>query len=86
MPVMYISRKLNAAETRYSTIERECLALFWATKCLHVYLYGTEFILEIDHQPLAFVNRDNINNDPSHAMGTAFTNVLLSSSHSERQC
>ena len=63
MPVMYISRKLNAAETRYSTIERECLALFWATKRLHVYLYGTEFILEIDHQPLAFVNRSNINND-----------------------
>ena len=63
MPVMYISRQLNAAETRYSTIERECLALFWATKRLHVYLYGTEFILEIDHQPLAFVNRANINND-----------------------
>ena len=60
MPVMYISRKLNAAETRYSTIKRECLALFWATKRLHVYLYGTEFILEIDHQPLAFVNRANI--------------------------
>ena len=63
MPVMYISRKLNTAVTRYSTIERECLALFWATKQLHVYLYGTEFILEIDHQPLAFVNRANINND-----------------------
>ena len=63
MPVMYISRKLTAAETRYSTTERECLALFWATKRLHVYLYGTEFILEIDHQPLAFVNRANINND-----------------------
>ena len=63
IPVMYISRKLNAAETRYSTIERECLALFCATKRLHVYLYGTEFILEIDHQPLAFVNRANINND-----------------------
>ena len=63
MPVMYISRKLNAAETRYSTIERECLTLFWATTRLHVYLYGTEFILEIDHQPLAFVNRANIDND-----------------------
>ena len=36
MPVMCISRKLNAAETRYTTIERECLALFWATKRLHV--------------------------------------------------
>ena len=34
MPVMYIRRKLNAAETRYSTIECECLALFWATKRL----------------------------------------------------
>ena len=27
MPVMYISRKLNAAETHYSTIERECLGV-----------------------------------------------------------
>ena len=63
MPVMYISRKLNGAETRYSTIERECLLLLWATKRLHVYLYGTEFILEIDHQPLACVNRANIDND-----------------------
>ena len=34
MPVMYISRKLNGTETRYSTIERECLALFWATNRL----------------------------------------------------
>ena len=41
MPVMHISRMLNAADTRYSTIERECLDLFWATKRLHVYLYGT---------------------------------------------
>ena len=63
MPVMYFSRKFNGAETRYSTIKRECLALFWATKRLHVYLYGTAFILEIDHQLLPFVNRANINND-----------------------
>ena len=60
MPVMYFSRKFNGAETRYSTIKRECLALFWATKRLHVYLYGTAFILEIDHQLLPFVNRTNI--------------------------
>ena len=32
MPAMYISRKLNGAETRYSSIERECVALFLATK------------------------------------------------------
>ena len=37
IPVMYITRKLNAAETCYSTIERECLALFWAFACLLVW-------------------------------------------------
>ena len=63
MPIMYVSRKLSEAETRYSTIKRECLGLFLATKRLDVYLYGTEFILEIDHQPLAFMNRTNISND-----------------------
>ncbi len=35
------------------------LSVVWATKGLHVSLHGTEFILEIDHQPLAFVNRAN---------------------------
>ena len=62
---MCISRKLNGAETRYSTIEHVCLELFRATNRLNVYLYGTEYrpILEIDHQLLAFVNRANINND-----------------------
>ena len=63
MPVMYISRKQNGAETRYSTIERKCLALFWATKRLQVYLYGTEYILEIDHHLLALVNRAIIDKD-----------------------
>ena len=63
MPVMYISRKLSDTKTRYSTIERECLGLFWATKRLHVYVYGTEFVLETDHQPLAFMNRSKISND-----------------------
>ena len=37
-PVTYISRKLKPAETRYSAIERECLALFWAVKKLKMYL------------------------------------------------
>ena len=63
MSVMYISRKLSEAEARYSTIERECLGLFWATKRLHMYLYGTDFIIETDLQPLVFLNRINISND-----------------------
>ncbi len=39
-------RKLNHAETRYYTIEHECLATVWATKRFHPYLYGREFIIE----------------------------------------
>ena len=63
MPVMYISRKLKPAETRYSTIERECLALVWATERLNPYVCGKEFILETDHQPLLFFDRSKIDND-----------------------
>ena len=41
----------------YSTIERECLAIIWALKEFEIYLYGGEFILQTDHQPLVYLNR-----------------------------
>ena len=63
MPVMYISRKLKNGEENYSTIERECLGLVWATKRLHTYLYGREFIIETDHQPLLFLDKSKLSND-----------------------
>ena len=61
-PVAFASRKLQPRETRYSTIERECLAIVWGTIKFQEYLYGTEFILETDHQPLQYLGKAQFQN------------------------
>ncbi|XP_071105112.1 uncharacterized protein [Haliotis cracherodii] len=58
-PIMYVSRKLAERERAYSTIEKECLAIVWAIQKLERYLYGREFILETDHQPLVWMTKAN---------------------------
>ncbi len=56
-PVLYLSRKLSKRETRYSTIEKECLAIRWAVLTLRYYLLGCEFTLCSDHAPLQWLHR-----------------------------
>ena len=43
---------MNKAERRYSTIEREALAVVAAVKEFYPYLYGRPFTLLTDHNPL----------------------------------
>ncbi len=54
-PVVYISRQLLPRETRYSTVEKECLAIKWSLKSLRYYLLGREFDLETDHRALTWI-------------------------------
>ncbi|PIK52169.1 hypothetical protein BSL78_10948 [Apostichopus japonicus] len=61
-PVAYASRKLLERERNYSVIERECLGLVWAVQKFHVYLYGSEFVLQTDHEPLTYLNRAKLLN------------------------
>lgn len=54
-PVAYASRKLLDREKRYSTIERECLAIMFGIQRFDYYLRGKHFILEVDHKPLVYM-------------------------------
>lgn len=55
-PVLYLSRKLLPRETRYSTVEKEGLAIKWTLESLRYYLLGREFDLETDHRALTWIN------------------------------
>lgn len=50
--VMHISRSLSDTERKYSQIEKEALALVYAVRKFHKFVYGRHFILNTDHKPL----------------------------------
>ena len=55
-PVMFKSRGLKDEETRYSSTEREALAIRWAAKKLRNYLLGAPtFRIVTDHRPLTYM-------------------------------
>ena len=51
-PVSYSSRSLTVAERNYGHIEKEGLALVFAVKKFHHYLFGYQFTMITDHKPL----------------------------------
>lgn len=55
-PVVFLSRKLLPRESRYSTIEKECLAIGRKLESLRYYLLGWEFDLKTDHRALTWIN------------------------------
>lgn len=54
-PICYASRTLNESELNYSTIEKELLAIVWATKYFRPYLFGRKFKIITDHKPLQWM-------------------------------
>lgn len=58
-PIMFASSALSPAETKYSNLEREALALMFGLQKFHKFLYGRKFTLITDHQPLQFIFGEN---------------------------
>lgn len=58
-PVCYFSRKFNRHQTKYSTIEKEALALLLALQHFEVYVGSSSLpvVTYTDHNPLVFLSR-----------------------------
>ncbi len=63
-PVAYYSKKLNRHQQRYSTIEKEGLALVLAIQHFEFYVAGSqkELLVYTDHNPLVFIEKFKGNN------------------------
>lgn len=58
-PVGCASRTLNQAESNYSQLDKEALAIVFGVTKHHQYLYGRHFILRSDHRALSYILGDN---------------------------
>jgi phospholipid-translocating ATPase len=56
-PVAYFSKKLLPREQRYSTVEKECLAIKLGMHAFRVYLLGRMFTVQTDHRALEWLSQ-----------------------------
>jgi hypothetical protein len=56
-PICYYSKRLNVHQQRYSTVEKEAMALITAVRVLSVYFGTTPITVFTDHSPLQFLQR-----------------------------
>ncbi len=51
-PIHFLSHILSPTQTRWSTIEKECYAIYYSLQKLDHYLHNAEVTIRTDHQPL----------------------------------
>ena len=60
-PVYFASKALTEMQKGYVVIELELLAVAWAMKKFHHFLYGNEFTLDTDQKPLEAILSKSLN-------------------------
>ena len=56
-PVYYTSRQMSPAERKYTTTEREALAVVYACKKFQHYLLGYRIVFRTDHDSLKYLSQ-----------------------------
>ena len=59
-PVRFASKSLTTAESNYSNIERELLAMLFAVEKFHIYTFGRTVTIHTDHEPLEPIFRKEL--------------------------
>lgn len=59
MPVLFASCTLTKTQQNYAQLHREALAVVFAVKRFHKYIFGKEFTIYSDHQPLREIFNEN---------------------------
>ena len=68
-PLAYASRALTDPETRYATIEKEMLAIFFALEKWHHFAFGRRVIIRSDHKPLEAITKKPLDRAPKSLQG-----------------
>lgn len=72
-PLAFFSRKLKPAETRYSTFDRELLAIYLSIRHFRHALEGQKFFVLTDHKPITFAFKSkSSNSSPRQARHFSF--------------
>ena len=61
-PIAFNSMTFSGAQFNYSVLEKELAAIRWAVKSFRPFLFGVDFIVRTDHQPLVYLNNMQIVN------------------------
>lgn len=63
-PLSFFSKKFKHAETKYSSFDRELLAIYLAIKYFRYFVEGRDFTVFTDHKPLTFAIKSKTERSP----------------------